>query len=106
LICRTIRPSILSPLPLSIAYTLGNVPSMTSSFEITENDIERIVEFILEDRQEESIFPNDLEETIGLYLENTSGIELLEPNDISHLITRISEKVRTVLTLKGDDRKV
>ena len=79
---------------------------MTTPFEITADDSDRIVEIVLEDLQEESLFPTDLEETTGKYLEDTPGIELLDPDDISHLITTISENVRTALTLNGDDRKV
>lgn len=78
---------------------------MTSPFEITASDIDRIVEIVLEDFEEYSP-SDDLEETIGLYLEDTPGIDLLDPDDMSHLIKAISEKVRHALTLNGDDRKV
>ena len=79
---------------------------MKHSFKISPYDIDRIVEFALEDLQQGQFSIDDLEENIGLYLENIPGMDLIKEEDQGNLITTISERVRTALTLNTDERKV
>ena len=79
---------------------------MKHSFKITPHDIDKIVEFALEDLQQSQFSIDDIEENIGLYLENIPGMDLINDKDQENLIITITDKVRTVLTLKTDVGKV
>lgn len=79
---------------------------MKHSFKITPHDIDKIVEFALEDLQQSQFSIDDIEENIGLYLENIPGMDLIDEEDQENLIITISDKVRTVLTLNTDVGKV
>lgn len=79
---------------------------MKHSFKITPHDIDKIVEFALEDLQQSQFSIDDIEENIGLYLENIPGMDLINDKDQENLIITISDKVRTVLTLNTDVGKV
>lgn len=79
---------------------------MKHSFKIAPHDIDKIVEFALEDLQQSQFSIDDIEENIGLYLENIPGMDLINDKDQENLIITISDKVRTVLTLNTDVGKV
>ena len=79
---------------------------MKHSFKITPHDIDKIVEFALEDLQQSQFSIDDIEENIGLYLENIPGMDLINDKDQENLIITITDKVRTVLTLNTDVGKV
>ncbi len=74
---------------------------MIKKHTISEFDIKRLIQFVIDD----SPSPDDIPELIGMFLENTSGMENLSQNEIEELITTIESKVNKLQqTTKGDPK--
>jgi predicted XRE-type DNA-binding protein len=72
---------------------------MIKKHTVSEFDIQRLAQFVVED----SPSPDDIPELIGMFLENTAGIENLSQNEIEELITIIKSKVNDIQqTTRGD----
>jgi len=78
---------------------------MNIQYTITAYDIEKIAEMVCEDFNQGNI-ESDIEEQVGLYLENTPGVELLDEDESFELIVEIADRVKQSLNLSQSDGKV
>ena len=78
---------------------------MNIQYTITAYDIEKIAEMVGEDFNQGNI-ESDIEEQVGLYLENTPSVELLDEDENLELIVEITDRVKQSLNLSQPDGKV
>ena len=78
---------------------------MIKNQPISNDNIERISQFIIDDIQNQP--DSDIPELIGMYLENTTGCESLSSDEIEHLIITIESKVDSIQhSVTGDQLSI
>jgi hypothetical protein len=76
-------PKIIHPVVFIQSKDDGS--RMIKKHSISESDIKRLAQFVVEDSQS----PSDVPELIGMFLENISGLENLSETEIEELIIAI-----------------